>query len=103
MITAERPIPIVLLTAYAAPDLVARAVGAGVFGYIVKPFREVDIAPAIELAWARHTDWLETRRDLGRSIGAGRVDVVVEGKARWPLRIERRADGSVDVSLNDDN
>jgi two-component system, response regulator PdtaR len=102
MITAERPIPVVLLTAYAGPDLVARAVGAGVFGYIVKPFREADIAPTLELAWARHADWLATRRDLGRSIGSGRVDVVVEGKARWPLRIERRADGSVGVSLNDE-
>ena len=67
MITAERPIPIVLLTAYAGQELVARAVGAGVFGYIVKPFREVEIAPALELAWARHADWLTTRRDLGRT------------------------------------
>ena len=102
MITAERPIPIVLLTAYAGTELVARAVGAGVFGYIVKPFRESDIAPALELAWARHREWLLARRDLGRNIGGGRVDVVVEGNARWPLRIERRPDGSVDVSLADD-
>jgi response regulator NasT len=107
MITAERPIPIVLLTAYAGQELVARAVGAGVFGYIVKPFREVEIAPALELAWARHADWLATRRDLGRTIGASRADagpveVTVEGKARWPLRIERHPDGSVDVTLADE-
>ncbi len=102
MITAERPIPIVLLTAYGGPELVARAVGAGVFGYIVKPFREIEIVPALELAWARHTDWLETRRDLGRTVGAAPVDVVVEGKARWPLRIARRVDGSIDVTLNEE-
>ena len=107
MITAERPIPIVLLTAYAGEELVARAVGAGVFGYIVKPFREVEIAPTLELAWARHADWLTTRRDLGRSIGtvrpeSGPVEVTVEGKARWPLRIERHPDGSVDVTLAED-
>jgi hypothetical protein len=27
------------------------------------------------------------------------VEVTVEGKARWPLRIERHPDGSVDVTL----
>jgi CheY-like chemotaxis protein len=41
-ILAERPIPIVMLTAYGQKELVARAVEAGVFGYLVKPFREGD-------------------------------------------------------------
>ena len=36
----ERPIPIVMLTAYGQEELVSRAVEAGVFGYLVKPFRE---------------------------------------------------------------
>ena len=35
----ERPIPIVMVTAYGERELVARAVEAGVFGYLVKPFR----------------------------------------------------------------
>ena len=38
----ERPIPIVMLTAYGQQELVTRAVEAGVFGYLVKPFREQD-------------------------------------------------------------
>ncbi|MEX2103022.1 MAG: response regulator, partial [Gaiellaceae bacterium] len=38
-ILADRPIPIVVLTAYGQDELVARAVEAGVFGYLVKPFR----------------------------------------------------------------
>src|SRR4051794_11837528 len=33
-IYAERPLPIVLLTAYAEASLVTRAVGAGVFAYL---------------------------------------------------------------------
>ena len=41
----ERPIPIVMLTAYGQEELVARAVEAGVFGYLVKPFREQDLLP----------------------------------------------------------
>ena len=55
-ILAERPIPIVMLTAYAQEELVARAVEAGVFGYLVKPFREQDLLPAIRTACARHEE-----------------------------------------------
>ena len=46
-ILTDRPIPIVILTAYGQDELVARAVEAGVFGYLVKPFRETDLLPAI--------------------------------------------------------
>src|SRR3954464_6827530 len=46
----ERPIPIVMLTAYGEDELVARAVDAGVFAYLVKPFREQDVVPAIATA-----------------------------------------------------
>ncbi|TMM19905.1 MAG: response regulator [Actinobacteria bacterium] len=52
----ERPIPIVMLTAYGQDELVARAVEAGVFGYLVKPFREQDLLPAIRTARARHEE-----------------------------------------------
>src|SRR5213079_498231 len=48
----ERQIPIVMLTAYGQDELVARAVEAGVFGYLVKPFREQDLLPAIRTARA---------------------------------------------------
>ena len=41
----ERPIPIVMVTAYGEEELVSRAVEAGVFGYLVKPFRENDLLP----------------------------------------------------------
>ena len=55
-ILEERPIPIVMLTAYGQEELVSRAVEAGVFGYLVKPFREQDLLPAIEAARARHEE-----------------------------------------------
>jgi response regulator NasT len=55
-ILAERPIPIVMLTAYGQREVVSRAVEAGVFGYLVKPFRESDLLPAIETARARHEE-----------------------------------------------
>jgi response regulator NasT len=59
----ERPIPIVMLTAYGQEELVARAVEAGVFGYLVKPFREQDLLPAIETARARHEELAALREE----------------------------------------
>ena len=59
----ERPIPIVMVTAYGERDVVARAVEAGVFGYLVKPFRETDLLPAIETARARHEELTALREE----------------------------------------
>jgi two-component system, response regulator PdtaR len=62
-ILEERPIPIVMLTAYGHGELVARAVEAGVFGYLVKPFRETDLLPAIATARARHEELSALREE----------------------------------------
>ena len=43
-----------MVTAHAQTELVAEAADAGVFGYLVKPFREGDVLPAIRTARARH-------------------------------------------------
>ena len=59
----ERPIPIVMVTAYGEHDVVARAVEAGVYGYLVKPFRESDLLPAIETARARHDELVALREE----------------------------------------
>jgi response regulator NasT len=59
----ERPIPIVMLTAYGQDELVSRAVEAGVFGYLVKPFREQDLLPAIRAARARHDELQAVRAE----------------------------------------
>jgi two-component system, response regulator PdtaR len=59
----ERPIPIVMLTAYGQDELVGRAVEAGVFGYLVKPFREQDLLPAIRTARARHEELSALREE----------------------------------------
>src|SRR5436190_15343621 len=62
-ILSERPIPIVMLTAYGQEELVSRAVEAGVFGYLVKPFREQDLVPAIATARARHEELAAVREE----------------------------------------
>ncbi len=55
-ITSRRLAPVVLLTAFSEQDLVARAMAAGVQGYVVKPFTAAELLPAIEIALARHAE-----------------------------------------------
>jgi two-component system, response regulator PdtaR len=57
-----------MLTAYGQQELVARAAEAGVFGYLVKPFREQDLLPAIHTARARHEE-LQALREEAESLG----------------------------------
>jgi response regulator NasT len=63
----DQQIPIVMLTAYGQDELVSRAVEAGVFGYLVKPFREQDLLPAIQAARARHAE-LQALREEAESL-----------------------------------
>ena len=60
-ILERRSIPIVMLTAFGQDDLVRRAVAAGVFGYLAKPFREQDVIPAVIAAQARHAEFSEVK------------------------------------------
>ena len=77
-ILAERPIPIVMLTAYGQDELVARAVEAGVFGYLVKPFRDTDLLPAIQAAKARHAELQALRQEAESLADALAARKVVE-------------------------
>lgn len=76
-------VPVILLTAYGERSLVDRARQAGVMGYLMKPLRETDLEPAIEVALARFRDLrslaeeitdlqetLETRKLVERAKGA---------------------------------
>jgi response regulator NasT len=56
---------VLLLTAYSQQELVERAKDAGVVGYIVKPFREADLAPAIEMAVARFSEFRALENEVG--------------------------------------
>jgi AmiR/NasT family two-component response regulator len=63
-ILAERPIPVVIISAYTEETLVKRAAEAGVFGYLAKPFREEDLLPAIATARARFGQLAEAREQV---------------------------------------
>jgi AmiR/NasT family two-component response regulator len=60
----ERPIPIVIVSAYTERSLVDRAAEAGVFGYLAKPFREEDLLPAIATARARFMQLAAVREQV---------------------------------------
>ncbi len=82
VIASEAVAPVLLLTAYSQTDLVQRAREAGVFAYLVKPFKEADLLPAIGVAVARFQHFqelegeaagleerLETRKTVERAKG----------------------------------
>lgn len=65
ILTEERIAPVLLLSAYSQQELVAQAREAGVAGYLVKPFRENDLTPAIEVALSRFTEFRTLEREVG--------------------------------------
>jgi AmiR/NasT family two-component response regulator len=61
---AERLAPVVLLTAYSDYALIEQAKDAGVVGYVVKPFRQAELMPVIEVALARFEDYCAVEREV---------------------------------------
>lgn len=81
-IAGKRIAPVVILTAFSQRDLVDRAREAGAMAYLVKPFTQRDLVPAIEMAVSRFaelsqlesevadlTERLETRKAVDRAKG----------------------------------
>ncbi len=81
-IAGQRIAPVVILTAFSQRDLVERARDAGAMAYLVKPFDQSDLVPAIEMAVSRFTELrqletevedlterLETRKLVDRAKG----------------------------------
>jgi two-component system, response regulator PdtaR len=64
-LTQENIAPVLLLTAYSEPELVQRATQAGVIGYLVKPFREAQLGPAIEVTLGRFREFQTLQKELG--------------------------------------
>ena len=82
IIGRERLAPVVMLTAFAQPEFVARANEAGTIAYVVKPFTPERLLPQLEIALSRYQEQaqleaeyadalerLETRKLLDRAKG----------------------------------
>ncbi len=79
-LSRERLAPVLILTAYSEPAMIEGADQAGAIAYLVKPFREADLAPAIQIAISRFRELraieqqlvnlqqeMQARRKIGRA------------------------------------
>ncbi len=56
--------PVLMLTAYSSRDLVDQARDAGVRGYLIKPVRDAELMPLIEVTLARWSEQTGRKREL---------------------------------------
>ena len=56
--------PVVLLTAFSQDDLVKKAKDSGVFGYLIKPVREEQLIPTLQMAIGRFKEDEQMRADM---------------------------------------
>jgi two-component system, response regulator PdtaR len=97
-IARDRIAPVVMLTAFSQRELVERARDAGAMAYLVKPFTQADLVPAIEMAVSRFgelalleaevadlTERLETRKAVERakSLLMEQLDLSEPEAFRW--------------------
>lgn len=71
-ITAARKIseaklaPVLLLTAFSQPEIVEQAKDSGVLGYLVKPVKESNLFPAMEIALSRWQEMQGLEQELDK-------------------------------------
>ena len=81
-LTAEMPLPILMLTAYTEKVLIERAANAAVMGYLVKPINEEKLGPAIEVAVARFRTMQVTAREAYKLRGQLEARELVDAAKR---------------------
>ncbi len=62
-IMEANPLPIVLLTSHYETETIERAKGTGVMAYLIKPLREEELVPTIELAISRFSEFISLRKE----------------------------------------
>ena len=78
VLTSENVAPVLLLSAFSEPELVQRATQAGVINYLVKPFREAQLVPAIDVALGRFHEFRQVRNELSTMKEALEARKVIE-------------------------
>ena len=59
----ERPVPVILVSAYSDAKLIERAEADHIMAYLVKPIKQTDLEPAIGLAMRRFEQFEALRRE----------------------------------------
>ena len=78
ILAKEHVSPVLLLTAYSDQEFIDGARDAGVMGYLVKPYGENQLAPAIEVALARFGEFSTLQKELGSTKEALMTRKIVE-------------------------
>ena len=60
---AERPVPVILVSAYSDAKLIERAEADHIMAYLVKPIKQTDLEPAIGLAMRRFEQFEALRQE----------------------------------------
>lgn len=66
IISDEKIAPVLLLTAFSQPEIVERAKNSGVLAYLVKPVRESNLFPAMEIALSRFEEMKQLENELDK-------------------------------------
>lgn len=59
----EYPIPVILVSAYHDPELIARAEADHIMAYLIKPIKQADLEPAIALAMRRFDQFQDLQKE----------------------------------------
>jgi response regulator NasT len=89
IIGKERLAPVVMLTAFAQPEFVARAVEAGAIAYVVKPFTPERLLPQIEVALSRHQELLAVEAEVSDALERLETRKVLE-RAKGLLQLKMK-------------
>jgi response regulator NasT len=64
IMTSHNPVPVILITGHSSGPLVDRAIGSGVFAYLLKPITKKELLPAIKLAFARFKEFTTLKTEV---------------------------------------
>lgn len=64
IISNEKLAPVLLLTAFSQKEIVEKAKESGVLAYLVKPVKEANLFPAIEIALSRFQEFKDLEKEL---------------------------------------
>lgn len=84
LLCRERPLPVILVSAYHEPALIQRAEADHVMAYLVKPIGQADLEPAIAVAMRRFAE-LQALRDESAHLRQALADRKVIERAKGVL------------------
>lgn len=87
VISREMGCPVVILSAYSAPEQAAAAAKAGAYGYLIKPIGVDELRVSLTVAWSRYNEHQQTRlglQEMEQKMEDRKVIEIAKGKLmKW--------------------